>query len=222
MKKNKTSNRQKAGYKRLDLRKGGRVKLHAGKEIMIDTGTGEPESYIQHDNSNHTQADHNNDGTVTLTPEQQAAADKAAADKAAAEAEAAAKKAAAEKEAADKAAAQTKTREQMAQALAGDTSFMPQIDDPILVEEGEQLEADSIAKKDDLTVKKAEMPDLVDAGQVTTTAQAKAPAGLTAQTVDAELVTQLLKLQQLQELLVKMLKLMQLKLLELILLKLLL
>ena len=190
MKKNKTSNRQKAGYKRLDLRKGGRVKLHAGKEIMIDTGTGEPESYIQHDNSNHTQADHNNDGTVTLTPEQQAAADKAAADKAAAEAEAAAKKAAAEKEAADKAAAQTKTREQMAQALAGDTSFMPQIDDPILVEEGEQLEADSIAKKDDLTVKKAEMPDLVDAGQVTTTAQAKAPAGLTAQTVDAELVTQ--------------------------------
>ena len=38
-------------------------------------------------------------------------------------------------------------REKMEQALAGDTSFMPQIDTPILVKEGEQLEADKIDRK---------------------------------------------------------------------------
>ena len=78
----------------------------------------------------------------------------------------------------------------MAQALAGDTSFMPQIDAPIPVLEGEQLEAKSLAKKDDLTTTVAEAPELADAGQVTTTAQAQAPADLTAQTVDAKLVTE--------------------------------
>ena len=67
---------------------------------------------------------------------------------------------------------------------------MPQIDAPIQVLEGEQLEAKSLAKKDDLTTTVAEAPELADAGQVTTTAQAQAPAGLTAQTADAKLVTE--------------------------------
>jgi hypothetical protein len=77
----------------------------------------------------------------------------------------------------------------MAQALAGDTSFMPQIDTPIQVVEGEQLEAKTLEPKADLEVTKAEMPDLVDAGQVTTTAEAKGPEDLIAKTVDTELIT---------------------------------
>jgi hypothetical protein len=77
----------------------------------------------------------------------------------------------------------------MAQALAGDTSFMPQIDTPIPVVEGEQLEAKTLEPKADLEVTKAEMPDLVDAGQVTTTAEAKGPEDLIAKTVDTELIT---------------------------------
>jgi hypothetical protein len=77
----------------------------------------------------------------------------------------------------------------MTQALAGDTSFMPQIDTPIQVVEGEQLEAKTLEPKADLEVTKAEMPDLVDAGQVTTTAEAKGPEDLIAKTVDTELIT---------------------------------
>ena len=88
-----------------------------------------------------------------------------------------------------KVAADILTRQQMAQALAGDTSFMPQIDTPIQVVEGEQLEAKTLEPKADLEVTKAEMPDLVDAGQVTTTAEAKGPEDLIAKTVDTELIT---------------------------------
>ena len=39
MKKNKTSNRQKAGYKRKDLRKGGRVKHARGDEVTDNNYT---------------------------------------------------------------------------------------------------------------------------------------------------------------------------------------
>ena len=55
--------------------------------------------------------------------------------------------------------------------------------------EGEQLEAKTLEPKADLEVTKAEMPDLVDAGQVTTTAEAKGPEDLIAKTVDTELIT---------------------------------
>ena len=190
----KRRNRKRSGgIAREDYRTGGRVGYLEGAEVINVNIPGtpgyNPNEPIQYFNSNLLTADQQ-----AAIDAAQAAADKAAADKAAAEAEAAAKiaadKAAAEAAAEAKAAAQTKTKEQMAQALAGDTSFMPQIDTPILVEEGEQLEADSIAKKDDLTATTATMPELAEAEQVTTTAQAKAPKDLTAQTVDAELVTE--------------------------------
>ena len=76
----------------------------------------------------------------------------------------------------------------MQRALEGDTSFMPQIDAPLLVEEGEQLEADSIEKKEDITATTAKAPEITDAQQVTQTQQAQAPDQLTAKTVDAKMV----------------------------------
>jgi hypothetical protein len=76
----------------------------------------------------------------------------------------------------------------MAQALAGDTSFMPQIDTPIAIVEGEQLEAKTLEPKADLTVKTADTPTVGDAAQVTTTAQAPTAPGLVANTYEAEII----------------------------------
>ena len=81
-----------------------------------------------------------------------------------------------------------KARDAMQRALEGDTSFMPQIGDPKLVEEGELLEADSIEKKEDITAATAKAPEITDAQQVTQTQQAQTPDQLTAKTFDAKTV----------------------------------
>jgi|TARA_R110001599_G_scaffold216636_2_gene414888 hypothetical protein len=133
MKKNKTSNRQKAGYKRKDLRKGGRVKHARGDEVTdnnytqaIDgsgkikrpqerTGRGEDEAgQILNPTPAPTPA--------PKTPEQIEADKKAAEDKAAADAEAArleaervAKLSAEEKAAEAKAAADTEAAKKAAE-----------------------------------------------------------------------------------------------------------